>query len=288
MKSNYPLALSSLFCVGLLFLSLPAQAFRGGGGFGGGGRGDRANGTTDRSGTYYSLHHGSGTFNSSVTRDPGSTTGTTTWTNKNGGQGDHTFDNTYTKTGAGTATGTHEASTTYANGKTSSSQGSWVKTAPGDSTYTGTHTGTNGDVTDVSRTTTTSDGVRTVDSTYDNTTTGKVTDVDKTISTNANGSKQVDTTKTLPDDKTVTSNQTYTKTSDGYDKTGTVTGPNGNTSTDNKDVTFTKDANGDITRTATGSVTGPNGGTKLIGNTETWTKTYTPNPAPTSTIPPQD
>jgi hypothetical protein len=284
MKSNYPVIFGS-FVFAASFLAVTSAQARP---FGGGGRGDMANGTTDRSGSYYSLHRGSGTFNSSVTRGPGSTTGDTTWTNKNGGQGSHTFDNTYTKTGTGTATGTHESSTTYANGKTSSSQGSWVKTAPGDSTYTGTHTGTNGNVTDVDRTTTTSDGVRTVDSTYDNTTTGKTTDVDKTISTNANGSKQVDTTKTLPDDKTVTSDQTYTKTSDGYDKTGTVTGPNGNTSTDNKDVTFTKDANGDITRTATGSVTGPNGGTKLIGNTETWAKTYTPNPTPAVTTPGQD
>ena len=283
MKTRYSVALGSIFCVGTLLVTLPAQAFPGGGGrFD---RGDRANGTTDRSGTYQSLHRGDGTFNSSVTRAPGNTTGTTTWTNRNGGEGDHTFDNTYTKTGTGTAMGTHQSSTTYANGKTSSSQGSWVKTAPGDSTYTGTHTGTNGDVTDVDRTTTTSDGVRTVDTTYDNTTTDKTTTVDKTISTNANGSKQVDTTKTLPDDKTVTSDQTYTKTSDGYDKTGTVTGPNGKTSTDNKDVTFTKDANGDITRTATGSVTGPNGGTKLIGNTETWAKTYTPNPAPATPSP---
>jgi hypothetical protein len=71
-------------------------------------------------------------------------------------------------------------------------------------------------------------------------------------------------------------------------KTGTVTGPNGKTSTDNKDVTFTKNSNGTETRTATGSVTGPNGGTKLIGNTETWTKTYTPNPTPATTTPPND
>jgi hypothetical protein len=271
-----------------LLLTVPALAFPGDRG----GRGAAPNATTDRMGTYNSLHRGSGTFNSSVTRTPGNTMGTTTWTNQNGGMGTHTFDNTYSWTGVGTATGTHDASTTYANGKTSSSMGSWVKTAPGDSTYTGTHTGTNGDVTDVSRDTTTSDGVRTVDSTYDNTTTDKTTTVDKTISANSNGSKQVDKTVTLPDDKTVTSDQTFTKTSDGYDKSGTVTGPNGKTSTDNKDVTYTKDANGEITRTATGSITGPNGNTKLIGNTETWTKTVTPDTTPasttTTTTPPVD
>jgi hypothetical protein len=53
-------------------------------------------------------------------------------------------------------------------------------------------------------------------------------------------------------------------------------------------VTFTKNSNGTETRTATGSITGPNGGTKPIGNTETWTKTYTPNPTPATTPPPND
>lgn len=280
MKPNYPLIFGSLVFTSLLIVT-SAQARPVGIGFGD--RGARANGTTTRVGTYDSLHHGSGTFDSTVTRDPGSTTGTTTWTNKNGGVGTHTFDNTYTNTGNGTATGTHEASTTYANGKTSSSDGTWARTAPGDSTYTGTHTGTNGDVTDVDRTKTTSDGVRTIDTTFDNTTTGKTSSIDKTISTNSNGSKQVDTTGVGANGKTVTSDQSFTKTSDGYDKTGTITGPNDKTSTDNVDVIYTKDANGEITRTATGSVTGPNGGTKLIGNTETWTKTFTPNPAPVAT-----
>ena len=65
-----------------------------------------------------------------------------------------------------------------------------------------------------------------------------------------------------------------------------MTGPKGNTSTDNRDVTYTHDANGETTRTMTGSVTGPNGGTTLIGNTETYTKTVTP--PPTTTTPPVD
>jgi hypothetical protein len=47
-------------------------------------------------------------------------------------------------------------------------------------------------------------------------------------------------------------------------------------------VSFTKDANGDTTRTMTGSVTGPNGGTKIIGNTETYDKTVTTPPAITT------
>ena len=110
--------------------------------------------------------------------------------------------------------------------------------------------------------------------------------MDKTISSNTNGSKQVDTTATGPNGKTATSDQTYTKDANGYTQTGTVTGPNGGTSTDNRTVGFTQNSNGTTTRTATGSVTGPNGGTKLIGNSETWTKTYTPTPAPAT--PPQD
>jgi hypothetical protein len=282
MKTNYPAIYGSLIFAALLLASTSAQAFHGGGG-----RHERM-GTTDRSGSYSSLRGGNGTFNSTVTRQPGSTTGNTAWTNQNGGQGSHSFNNTYANTGNGAGTGTHESSTTYADGGTSSSQGTFDRTSPGNSTYTGTHTGVNGDVTDVSKTATTSDGVRTVDSTYDNTTTGKTSTVDKTIDTNANGSKQVDTTATGPNGKSVTSDQNYTQEGNGYSKTGTVTGPNGNTATDNKDVTFTNDGNGEVTRTATGAVTGPNGNTKLTGNTETWTKTYTPNPAPTTTVPPQD
>ena len=64
-------------------------------------------------------------------------------------------------------------------------------------TYTGTHTGTNGQVTDVSKTVTDTNGVKTVDSTYDNTSTGKSATVDKTIS-NSDGTRQVDTTATGP------------------------------------------------------------------------------------------
>jgi hypothetical protein len=278
MKSNHSLLFGSMISVGALLATTSAQAFHGGGG----GLG-RQDGTVDRSGSYRSLHDGSGSFNQSVTHEPGSTTGKTTWTNANGGQGSHTFNNTYTSTGTGTGTGTHSASTDYVNGKTSSSQGSFTKTAPGDSTYSGTHTGTDGDVTNVSKMTTTSDGVRTVDTTYDNTATGKDSSVTKMYSTNANGSKQVDTTATGANGKMVTSDQTYTKTGDGYTQTGTVAGPNGNMSTDNHDVTYTKDANGDTTRTMTGSVTGPNGGTKFIGNTETYDKTVTPTPPPATT-----
>ena len=100
----------------------------------------------------------------------------------------------------------------------------------------------------MSKTVTRSDGTKTVNSTYTNPTTGK----------------------------SVTSDQTYAKTSNGWTETGTVTGPNGGVSTDNKTVSFTNNSNGTVTRTATGTVTGPNGNVKQTGNSETWTKTFTP------------
>ena len=84
----------------------------------------------------------------------------------------------------------------------------------------------------------------------------------------------------VPTAKPATSDQTYTKTSNGFTQTGTVTGTNGKISTDNRDVAYTNNGNGTTTRTATDSVTGPNGNTKTFGNTETGTKTYTPNPPP--------
>jgi hypothetical protein len=264
---NKLLVPSSFFYLGAMLIATSAYSFpHTGGGF-------AANATTVRTGTYQSLHNGSGTFTQTVTRAPGSKTGTTTWTNAKGQTGDHTFDDTWNKS---TGTGTVSASTTYANGKTSSTQGDWTKTGQGDASYTGTHTNTSGQVTDVSKSVTDVNGVKTIDSTYTNTATGKTTTVDRSI-TNANGVKQVDTTKTNPNGTTRVSDQTYTKTGNGYDQTGTVTHANGKVTTDNKDVNVTTDANGDITRTMTGSITGPNGGTRLIGNSETYSQTVTPN-----------
>jgi len=248
------------------------------------GRGDRADATIDRSGTYQTQRGGSGTFDQSVNRAPGSATGTTTWTNPRG-TGSHFFNNTWNKSAG---TGTHESSTIYTNGKTSSSQGDWTKTGPGAASYTGTHTGVNGQTTDVSKSVTASNGTKTVDSTYTNPTTGKSSTVDKTI-TGSGDSRQVDTTATGANGKTVTSDQTYTKTGSGFSQTGTITGPNGQTSTDTRDVNYSRATNGETTRTASGSVSGPNGKTTDFGNTETYTKTVTPHPAPaTSSTPSAD
>lgn len=272
------LQLSGLFYACTLLI-LQAQTLK----IGHAGHGNRPNGTTVRSGTYQTLSHGDGTFTSSVTREAGETTATTTWNNQNGNGGARSFTDTYDQTGQGTAKGTDESTTNYANGKTSSSQGTWTHTAPGDSTSSGTHVGTNGNVTDVTRDTTTDNGVPTIDATYDNTATGKITTVDKTISRGANGSKQVDTTVMGPNGKKVTSDQTYTKDADGYTKAGTITLPNGEVSTDNINVGVTKDSNGEITRAAVGTITLPNGATKPVDKTETSTRTFTPASASTTT-----
>ena len=277
MNTNRPLLLSTLLGAAAIILTTPALARPYGG------RDADPDATVDRSGNYQSLRGGYGTFNQSVTRAPGSADGSTTWTNRWGGNGTHTFANQWNRS---TGTGTHDSTTTYADGKTSSSQGDWTKTGTGAANYTGTHTGVNGLTTDVSKSVTDANGVKTVDSTYTNPTTDKSSTVDKTI-TGSNGSKQVDTTATGPNGKTATSDQAYTKTSDGFNQTGTVTGASGKTSTDARTVTYTPDSNGQTTRTANGSVTGPNGKTTPFGNTETYTKTVTPTPAP-STTPPID
>jgi hypothetical protein len=268
MKPTCLLLIGSFICVGALYSTASAQALRNGV------RpyGARPNGTVTRTGSYDSSRYGNGTFTQSVTRSPGSAQRSLSWTNANGGTGSHTATNTWNSTAG---TGTHQASTTYANDKTSSSQGAWAKTGTGDYSYSGTHTGVNGQVTDVSRTVTNSDGTKTVDSTYTNAATGKSSTVDKSI-TDASGSKQVDTTATGPNGKSVTSDQTYTKTDNGWTKTGTITGPNGGVGTDSRAVSYTHNSNGTITRTSDGSVTGPNGNTHQSDNTETYTKTYTP------------
>jgi hypothetical protein len=238
-----------------------------------------------RSGTYQNSRGGSGTFTQNYSHTPGSTSGSSSFQGANGHGFTHTFNNNWNKS---TGTGTHESSTTYNDGKTSSSQGSITKTGQGDYSYAGTHTGVNGQTTDVSRTSSfnSSTDTRTVDSTYTNPTTGKSSTVDKSVGYDPSaGTRTVDKTATGPNGKTSTSDQTFTKTNDGYTRDGTLTGPNGKTATDQSTVTFTKDANGDTTRTQTSEVTGPNGKEHTGSNTETYSQSTTPaspNPAPAS------
>jgi len=262
MKLNFALFPAFLACITTMLLASTAQARP---------HGARTNDATERSGSYEN-RFGNGTFSQNVNRSPGSANGSTTWTNANGSQGSHTFNNTWDSS---TGTGTHQSSTTLANGKTTSSQGTAAKTDNG-YTYTGIATGPKGNTTDVSKTVTTSKGTRIADTTYTNPVTGKNSTVDR-MTTYANGSKQISTTAASPNGKTAISNQDFTKSASGYSQTGTVTGPNGSVSTDNRNVSYIQNSDGTITRTMTGSVTGPHGNTTPIGNSETYNKSYTPN-----------
>src|SRR5579871_1911467 len=166
------------------------------------------NGQLQRSGSFQNSRGGQGTFSQSYRHSPGSTSGTSTYQGANGHGFTHTFNNNWNTS---TGTGTHEASTTYNNGKTSSSQGTTTRTAPGDFSYTGTHTGANGQTTDVGRTSTfnASTDTRTVDSTYTNPATGQSSTVDKTTTFDPSvGTRTVDKTATGPNGQAVTSNQT--------------------------------------------------------------------------------
>lgn len=154
---------------------------------------------------------------------------------------------------------------------------------PGNSTHSGTQTRANGTITDMARYMITNNGLRTADTTYDNTATEKTTTVDKTVSNGSNGSEQVNTSFTGPNGKTATSDQTYNRAADGYTKNGTVVGPNGKVGKDDVNVTVSKGSNGATTRAAVGTIAGPHGVAKTINNTETSTKTFAPVAASTST-----
>ena len=128
------------------------------------------NATTVRSGTYHRLDGRHGTFNETVTRSNGATNGTLTWTDASGGTGTYTFSNTWNEA---TKTGTESSSTVHTDGKTSMSQGTLTETSTGNFTYAGTHVGTDGQVIDVAKVITESDGVKTVDTTDTDTATEK-------------------------------------------------------------------------------------------------------------------
>ena len=236
----------------------------------------RGSGQFQRTGTYQTSRGGAGAFSQNYSRQPGSFSGMSNWQTNRGGMGSHNFNYSWNSSAG---TGSRTASTTFANGKSSSSQGTFTRMSPGDFSYSGTHTGVNGHTTDVGRTSSfnSSTDTRTVDNTFTNPTTGKSATLDKTVAYDPSaGTRTVDKTATGPNGKSATSDQTYTKASNGYVKDGTVTGPNGNSATDQSTVTFTKDANGQITRTQSTDVTGPNGGVHTGSNSETYTRTVTP------------
>ena len=90
-------------------------------------------------------------------------------------------------------TGSYSSTTTRADGKTTSRQGTVTKTGEGSYIVDGTRTGAN----------------------------GKVTDVDKTITRNPGGSSAVHSVYTGPEGKTKTVDRTIQKTEDGHNVTGT-------------------------------------------------------------------
>lgn len=209
----------------------------------------------------------SGTFQRNVYRQPGLGAHSTTWQNSGGGQGYHTGVNTWSRQ---TGTCTHNSSTTYANGKTSSSQGTLTKTGPGSYSYSGTHTGVNGNTTSINKTATrTGNGTGTIDTTYTGPH-GKTATKDKTITRNGNGTASVNTTYTGPNGKSAVKDKTVMRTPNGHASVSTTVGPNGKTRSTGRVVTYNNNGNGTETRTATTDVINASGQTKVYSNTGTY------------------
>src|SRR5271170_3889617 len=99
------LLLGIVVLTGFVGLALPLQAFPREGDGAGYRNWRGASGTFQRSGSYENSRGGSGTFSNSVTHQPGSTTGTRSWTNSRG-TGSYTFNNNWDKS---TGTGTHSS-----------------------------------------------------------------------------------------------------------------------------------------------------------------------------------
>ncbi len=148
-----------------------------------------------------------GSAESRTKRDRGNVERDTTWTNPAGGTGQHSYDRNWDPS---TGTGTVAASTTRANGATSSREGTLTKTGPGSVASQGTFTRANGTTGTYQGSTTKTD-------------TGRET---ARSATTSNG-------------KTVSSAITTAKTDTGASRTAVRTGPNGGTSTAQTDVTKT-------------------------------------------------
>ena len=109
-------------------------------------------------------------------------------------------------------TGSYSSTTTRADGKTTSRQGTVTKTGEGSYIVDGTRTGAN----------------------------GKVTDVDKTITRNPGGSSSVHSVYTGPEGKTKTVDRTIQKTEDGHNVTGTYSTSGGKSGSFESNVTRTE------------------------------------------------
>lgn len=218
-------------------------------------------GQKSRSGSYQGRQT-SGTWQQNGNRSPGHAERATVWQNERG-HGSRVSERTWNKE---SGTGSYSATTTRADGKTSSRQGTVTKTGPDAYTVEGTRTGAN----------------------------GKVVEIDKNITRNPDGSRTVHSVTTGPEGGTRTSDSTVRKTEQGRSVTGTYATSGGKsgafeshvTRTDNGVVKQQSVTNQDgqslqrgIHRTREGgtigrevTVTNPQGGTR------TYTESVTVNP----------
>jgi hypothetical protein len=163
---------------------------------------------TKRNGSYTTSTGGSGTASSVTTRQNGNVQRNGTWTNASGGTGSFQSQRTYNKA---TQSASFGGSVTRPNGKTSTYQGTAVRTAPGVVSSKGTITQANG-----KQDTFTSTDTRVAPGVYDKQqviTTANGQTVDRSVQTSvANGQGTRTVTTTLPDGQTVTRNGQFTQT----------------------------------------------------------------------------
>jgi hypothetical protein len=160
-------------------------------------------GTRSRSGSYQGQHT-SGTFQHQVNRGAGQSERLTTWQNQNG-EGSRSSTRQWNPQ---TGSGSYAATTTRANGRTSSRQGTVTRTGRGAWAVQGTRTGVNGNTVAVDRSVTTAD----------------------------NGSRSADSTYTGPHGQSATIDRTTVKTPDGRQTTGAYSTTTGKSGAFNADV----------------------------------------------------
>lgn len=197
--------------------------------------------TKERTGTYEGSNGHSGSFDSTTTRTKGETVRNRSRTNQDGERTNRSSDRQWDKT---TGTGTVRTSTTLANGKTESRDGTLNTNADGSIASQGTITGPSGKI-------------ATYTATTEKTGSGSSTAGTITGPNGKSSSYEASLTKNAPGDIT---------------RETTVTGPGGKTS---KRVVATR-INADGTGTRTVEVTKPDGTTET--RTETFTVTTTSTP----------
>jgi hypothetical protein len=163
---------------------------------------------TQRDGTYTTSKGGSGTTSSVTTRSNGNVQHSGTWTNAAGGKGSVQSQRTYNKA---TQSANFSGSVTRPNGKTSSYQGTAVRTAPGSIASQGTITQANGKQDSFTATNT-----KVAPGSWDKQeviTTANGKTIDRSVDTSvANGQGTRTVSTTLSDGQTVTRNGQFNQT----------------------------------------------------------------------------